>query len=195
MSEPDEGLTAVFEDCPFPEWREFSRAWGNCRTVWGGDAWYSYFWKHEWIPVAFVKWIWDRGYLIHVVHDKRFSRFRSQLTPKTRVDARGECFHATRTCNVENILRCGLLPGRECIRSQTERPDAGNYIHAALTLSDARDWATKEKLLGIDVPAMLRVDLEAADTGLLRDPFSTTGYIVNTFHVQRQFIYPVPLPQ
>ena len=77
------------------------------------------------------------------------------------------------------------------ISHKQERLDASNYIHASATLSDARDWATKEKLLTIDVPAILRIDLAAAGIGLLRDPFSSTGYILDTFHVEKQFIRPV----
>ena len=90
MPEPGEDVAAIFEDCPFSEWRDFPYVCYKCRTVWGGDAWYSYLPEHERVDTAFVKWAWERGRLIHVVRDKDRSitdqrdSFRAQLTPKTK---------------------------------------------------------------------------------------------------------------
>ena len=84
-----------------------------------------------------------------------------------------------------------FFPAASAIGHKQERLDASNYIHASVTLFDARDWATKEKLLTIDVQAILRIDLAAAGIGLLRDPFSRYGYILDAFRVEKQFIRPV----
>lgn len=195
MAETDRDLAAVFNHCPFREWESFPSRCYKCQTDWSEpvDAWRSGISRREGVDTEFVKWIWTRGYLIHVVPKKQSIAmerdcFVAQLTPKTAGPSSDECFHATRTCNVENILQCGLFPGRECNQSQTKRLDASNYIHVSVAFSDARDWATKEKLLTINVPSILRIDLAAAGTGLLHDPFSTTGYILDTFHVEGQFI-------
>ena len=196
MSENNEDLIALFSDCPFAEWEAFPRRCAKRQTVWSEpvDAWVSYLPDRERTDPLFVKWLWERGYLIHVVPAIGLSKsmqrasYVMQLTPKIQCPSATECFHATPLLNAEGIEQRGLLPGRECGESATGRLDASHYIHVSLTLTDAREWATKERLLSIGSAAVFRVDPAAAGLKLFRDPFSRTGYILDAFHVADLYI-------
>lgn len=192
MRDSQQHLQMIFSQCPFPKWKLFLQRSLKEDALFnqGIEAWRMCV-EEDRVERAFVEWIWEREYLVHVLEHKTFpGTFVAWITRKTRIPSVIQCFHVTPVANVEGVERDGVLPGCQCKQSTSKRLDASHYIHVAATYDDAIDWATRHDLLHIEQFAVFRIDLHASGVSLLRDPFSrSTGYVLDTCHVAPKHLH------
>jgi hypothetical protein len=99
------------------------------------------------------------------------------------------CFHATPADNEPSIRQIGIVPGRNVNQQNgAKHPDGIHYVHAALTLEIAFEWA--KRVFGDKSPIVFPIRLQEAGYRLYLDTAAgnDTAYIIDTPCVEPKFL-------